>query len=78
MDVVMQSYEKLFEEVGWIAKWEARGEARGKAEGKAEGKEEGKEETARNALAEGASIEFVQKITGFDIDTIKSLQTSDN
>jgi hypothetical protein len=34
------------------------------------------EETARNALAEGASIEFVQKITGLDMDTIKSLQAA--
>jgi len=32
------------------------------------------EEIARNALAEGASIEFVQKITGLDINTIKKLQ----
>jgi len=33
---------------------------------------DGKEEIARNALAEGASIEFVQKITGLDMDTIKN------
>jgi predicted transposase YdaD len=38
-----------------------------------EGKEEGKEEIARNALAEGASLEFVQKITGLDIETIRCL-----
>jgi predicted transposase/invertase (TIGR01784 family) len=37
------------------------------------GKSEGKIEIARNALAEGASIEFVQKITGLDINTIQSL-----
>jgi len=36
--------------------------------------EEGKEEIARNALAEGASIEFVQKITGLDIETLKGLR----
>ncbi|MDR0312820.1 MAG: Rpn family recombination-promoting nuclease/putative transposase [Treponema sp.] len=42
-------------------------------EGVEEGREEGREEVARNALAEGASIEFVQKITGLDIETIKSL-----
>jgi len=34
-----------------------------------------REEIARNALAEGSSIEFVQKITGLDLETIKSLQT---
>jgi len=41
-----------------------------------EGMEKSKEEIARNALAEGASIEFIQKITGLDIDTIKSLQAA--
>ena len=41
-----------------------------------EGMEEGKEEIARNALAEGASVEFVQKITGLNMETIKSLQVN--
>jgi predicted transposase/invertase (TIGR01784 family) len=50
-----------------------KGKAIGKSEGIAIGKSEGKIEIARNALAEGASIEFVQKITGLDIDTIQSL-----
>ena len=30
-------------------------------------------EIVRNALAEGASIDFIKKITGLDIDTIKTL-----
>ena len=34
---------------------------------------EGREEVARNALAEGASYDFIQKITGLDIESIKSL-----
>ena len=38
------------------------------------GREGGKEEVARNALAEGATVEFVQKITGLDMDTIASLR----
>jgi predicted transposase/invertase (TIGR01784 family) len=38
-----------------------------------EGREEGRFEVAKNALDEGASIEFVQKITGLDIETIKKL-----
>jgi predicted transposase YdaD len=42
------------------------------------GREKGREEIARNALAEGASIEFVQKITGLDMETVKSLQASNN
>jgi len=58
--------EKIFEEVGWIAKWEARG--------RNEGREEGREEVARNALAQGASPDFVQKITGLDMQTITSLR----
>jgi len=37
-------------------------------------REDGREEVARNALAEGASIEFVKKITGFDDKTIRRLQ----
>jgi predicted transposase YdaD len=40
-----------------------------------EGMEEGLEKTARNALVEGASVEFVQKITGLDVKTIKTIQT---
>ena len=40
--------------------------------------EEGREEVASNALAEGASIEFVKKITGFDDETIKKLQEAVN
>jgi predicted transposase YdaD len=51
-------------------------------EGMEEGLEKGRvneqKEIARNALAEGASIEFVHKITGLDMGTIKSLQASNN
>ena len=35
--------------------------------------EKSKMEIARNALAEGASIEFIKKITGLDTETIQSL-----
>jgi predicted transposase YdaD len=45
-------------------------------EGMEKGRVSEQKEIARNALAEGASIEFVQKITGLDMDTIKSLQTA--
>jgi len=41
--------------------------------GRTEGCKTKQEEIARNALAEGASIEFVQKITGLDLDAIKRL-----
>jgi predicted transposase/invertase (TIGR01784 family) len=45
-------------------------------EGEQKGRQEGKEEIARNALAEGASVEFVQKITGLDIAAIHEIAKS--
>ena len=38
-------------------------------------REEGREEIARNAIAEGATLEFVQKITDLDMETLKSLSS---
>ena len=46
----------------------------GLEKGRVEGMEEGLIAAAKNALAEGASIEFVQKITGLDLETIKKLE----
>jgi len=46
----------------------------GLKEGWQGGREEGLETTARNALAEGASIEFVHKITGLDMEALAKLQ----
>ncbi|MCL2070180.1 MAG: hypothetical protein FWH19_04260 [Treponema sp.] len=46
----------------------------GREEGEQIGEKKGREEVARKALAEGASIEFVTKITGFDIDTLERLR----
>ena len=43
-----------------------------------EGRETEREELAKKALAEGASIEFVKKITGFDDETIRRLQEAAN
>ena len=59
----------------------AEGREEGLNEGRKEGIEEGNKEgqeaatisIARNALAEGATPEFVQKITGLDLETIKQL-----
>jgi predicted transposase/invertase (TIGR01784 family) len=50
-----------------------KGLEKGREEGLERGREEGREEIARNALAEGVSIEIVRKITGLDIETIKNL-----
>ena len=49
----------------WIARGEALGEVRGEAKGKAE--------AARNLLAEGSTLEFVQRITGLDMQVIQDL-----
>jgi len=38
-----------------------------------EAREDEKLEIARNLLAEGAAHEFIQRITGLDIETIKNL-----
>jgi len=42
-------------------------------EGREEGREEGNKAIVLNALAEGASIQFIQKITGLDIETIQKI-----
>ena len=43
-------------------------------EGFVEGQRENTLKIARNALAEGSTPEFVQKITGLDLETIKELR----
>ena len=55
-------------ELDWISYM-----AYAKEEGHAEGLEKGLQETAKKALEEGASIDFVSKITGLDPETIRSL-----
>ena len=56
------TFEEVFTEAGIIPEWMARGEAKGIVKGKAE--------DARNLLAEGLTIEFVQRITGLDREQI--------
>ena len=51
----------------------AEGREEGREEGLAEGREKSQLEIAKNALAEGASVDFVQKITDLDLETIRSL-----
>ena len=46
----------------------------GRQEGRQEGRMARQEEIARNALAEGLSIEFVQKITGLSSEEIDKLR----
>ncbi|MDR1565804.1 MAG: hypothetical protein LBS48_00795, partial [Treponema sp.] len=42
-------------------------------EGRKEGREEEQKEIAKKALAEGATVDFVRKITGLDEETIRKL-----
>jgi len=46
---------------------------KGRMEGRQEGRMARQEEIARNALAEGSSIEFVQKITGLERNIVPPL-----
>ena len=43
-------------------------------EGREEGREEERKMIARNALAEGLTVEFIQKITGLGFETIETLK----
>jgi len=45
----------------------------GEEEGMEKGRANEKLEIARNLLAEGATHEFIQKVTSLDIETIKNL-----
>jgi predicted transposase/invertase (TIGR01784 family) len=54
--------------------WLKEGREDGYKDGHEEGREEGREEIVRNALAEGFSLETVQKISGFSIETIRNIK----
>ena len=62
---VMLTYEKVFEEVGWIAKWKARG--------KAEGEEQKALAIAQNLVNLGLPVETVISATGLDPEKVKAL-----
>ena len=57
--------KKEVREEAWEEAWE---------DGREKGREENTLEVARNLLAEGSTHEFVQKITGLDMETIKTLK----
>jgi len=61
-------YARLTTDLKNMLDWQA-----GMVGAKREGLQEGLEAVARNALAQGASLDFVQKITGLDMETIKQL-----
>jgi len=71
----------LFQEWNWddaLAVRFEEGMEQGREEGREEGWEQGRSdekfEIARNALAKGLTPEFVQEITGLDLDTLMGLQ----
>jgi hypothetical protein len=64
----LPTLEEVFDEVGLTPRMIERGRIKGL--------EQGLETAARNALAEGASIEFVNKITGLDIETLEQIAKS--
>jgi len=59
----------------WLEEGIILGKEKFREEVRAEEREEGHKEVARNALAEGATFDFVQKISGLDMETLKNLQT---
>jgi len=62
-------FEKVFEEVGWIAKWEARGIAVGEAKGRAEGMLE----VARKMKAAGRPLSEIMEFTGLPAESIEQI-----
>ncbi|MDR1302911.1 MAG: hypothetical protein LBK43_10660, partial [Treponema sp.] len=66
---------KAGQEIGWKAGQKIGWEA-GQKIGWEAGQEERNRAIARNALAEGASPEFVQKITGLDLETLMQLSST--
>ena len=54
--------------------WFEEGWEEGLERGREKGREEGLEVVVRNALEEGATLEFVRKITGLDMDAIRDIQ----
>ena len=67
-EAVIESFREEREEA------RAEGMAEGMEKGRTEGRAEYQLEVARNALAEGLPIDFVQKITGLSNEEIKKLQ----
>ncbi len=53
---------------------EAKGKAEGLAEGETKGKEENQLENAKNAIKLGLSDEDISKITGLNVEKIKTLR----
>ncbi|MCL2380542.1 MAG: Rpn family recombination-promoting nuclease/putative transposase [Treponema sp.] len=78
MEQAINAYQKItatpeFREMERMRSYARHNEAAALRHARDEGREEGMEKVAKNALKEGASVEFVQKITGLDMETIQRL-----
>ena len=71
---IMDIYERRQKAQWDYASAMSGAERRGMEKGIERGKDERNTEVARNALAEGATVEFVRKITGLDMDIIAGLR----
>ncbi|WP_160112560.1 hypothetical protein [Salicibibacter kimchii] len=69
---------EVVREFEWDKKWMQEGFEKGKEEGlekgKAEGSELAREKIAKTLLDEGMSTDYISKITGFSVETIKKLE----
>jgi len=71
-DTAKEVWQEEAREEG-LSKGREEGIGMGLAQGREEGFDEGVLATARNALAQGASVDFIQKITGLSLDEIERL-----
>jgi predicted transposase YdaD len=71
----LRSLEMSHQKYEWdVASRIAGARKEGRAEGEARGHHEGTLQVARAALSEGASVDFIMRITGLDAEAIRRLQ----
>jgi predicted transposase YdaD len=78
-DETLRSLEMLHQKYEWdvasrIAGARKEGLAEGEERGEARGHHEGTLQVARAALSEGASVDFIERITGLDAEAIRRLR----
>ncbi|MDR0464953.1 MAG: hypothetical protein LBG94_07565 [Treponema sp.] len=69
-----RTFEEVFTEAGIIPEWMERGFKKGIVQGREEGLEQASIQIAKNLLAEGSTHEFIHKITGLSLETVKKLE----
>jgi hypothetical protein len=74
-DETLRSLEMLHQKYEWdVASRIAGARKEGLAEGEERGHHEGTLQVARAALSEGASVDFIERITGLDAKAIRRLR----